>query len=90
VHYARLEHWGRGLTACSGETVAAHWVEMVATEASASRCSGVELESLVVVSETKGPTLALASAAGSFWWLEELVRLREARPNVASRWLSME
>jgi hypothetical protein len=66
VHYARLEHWGRGLTACSGETVAAHWVEMVATEASASRCSGVELESSVVVSGTKGLTLALASAAGSF------------------------
>jgi hypothetical protein len=39
---------------------------MVATKASASRCSGVELESSVVVSGTKGPTLALASAAGSF------------------------
>jgi hypothetical protein len=24
------------------------------------------------------------------WWLEELVRLREARPNIASRGLSME
>jgi hypothetical protein len=45
--------------------VAAHWVEVVAVEASASRSSDVGLESLVVASETEGATLALASVAGS-------------------------
>jgi hypothetical protein len=60
-----LEHQGRGLAACSGEMVAAHWVEVVAVEASASRSSGVDLESSVAASETKGTTLALAFVAGS-------------------------
>jgi hypothetical protein len=54
-----------GLAACSGETVAAHWVEVLAAEASASRSSGIVLESPVVVRGTKGMTLALASTVGS-------------------------
>jgi hypothetical protein len=45
--------------------VAAHWVEVVAVEASASRSSSVDLESSVAASETKGTTLALAFVAGS-------------------------
>jgi hypothetical protein len=45
--------------------VAAHWVEVVAVEASASGSSNVGLESSVVVSETEGEALALASVAGS-------------------------
>jgi hypothetical protein len=45
--------------------VAAHWIEVVAVEASASGGSGVALESSVAASETKGVALALASVAGS-------------------------
>jgi hypothetical protein len=45
--------------------VAARWVEVVALEASASRSSGIVLQSSVAASETEGVTLTLASAAGS-------------------------
>jgi hypothetical protein len=45
--------------------VAAHWVEVVAIEASAFGSSDVGLESLAAVSETESEALALASAAGS-------------------------
>jgi hypothetical protein len=45
--------------------VVAHWVEVVAIEASASRSSDVGLESSATVSETEGAALALASVAGS-------------------------
>jgi hypothetical protein len=45
--------------------VVAHWVEVVAVEAYASRSSDVGLESLVAATETEGTTPALASAAGS-------------------------
>jgi hypothetical protein len=45
--------------------VAAHWVEVVAVEASASESSDVGLESSVAVSETESETLALATVAGS-------------------------
>jgi hypothetical protein len=65
VHSARLDHLGRGLAVCSGETVAAHWVEVLATEASASGSSGVVLESSIAVSGTEGMTLALASVPGA-------------------------
>jgi hypothetical protein len=65
VHRAWLGHWSGGLAACSGEMVAARWVEVVAVEASASGSSDVGLESLVVVSETESGALVLASAAGS-------------------------
>jgi hypothetical protein len=43
----------------------AHWVEVVAVEASASGSSDVGLESSVAALETEGATLALASVAGS-------------------------
>jgi hypothetical protein len=43
----------------------AHWVEVVAIEASASGSSDVGLESSVAASETEGMALALASVAGS-------------------------
>jgi hypothetical protein len=66
VHRAWLGHWSGGLAACSGEMVAAHWVEVVAIEASASGSSNVGLESSVAVSETESGALVLASAAGSF------------------------
>jgi hypothetical protein len=45
--------------------VATCWVEVVAIEASASRGSGVALESSGATLETEGTTLALASVAGS-------------------------
>jgi hypothetical protein len=65
VHRAWLGHWCGGLAACSGEMVAAHWVEVVAVEASASGSSDVGLENSASVSETESEALALASAAGS-------------------------
>jgi hypothetical protein len=65
VHRAWLEHWSGGLAACSGEVVAAHWVEVVAIEASAPRSSDVGLENSASVSETERGALVLASAAGS-------------------------
>jgi hypothetical protein len=37
VHVVRLEWLGEGLAACSGETIAAHWVEVLAVKDSASR-----------------------------------------------------
>jgi hypothetical protein len=45
--------------------VAAHWVEVVAVEASASGSSDVRLESSIAASKTEGVTLALASVASS-------------------------
>jgi hypothetical protein len=36
VHSVRLEPLGEGLALCSGETVAAHWVDEPMAEASAS------------------------------------------------------
>jgi hypothetical protein len=60
-----LGHSSGGLAACSGEMVAARWVEVVAIEASASGSSDVGLESSVAVSETKSRALVLALAAGS-------------------------
>jgi hypothetical protein len=45
--------------------VAAHWVEVVAVEASASGSSDGGLENLIAASETEGAVLVLASAAGS-------------------------
>jgi hypothetical protein len=65
VHSAWLGHWSGGLAACSGEMVAAHWVEVVAVEASVSRSSDVGLESSAAVSETESEALVLASVAGS-------------------------
>jgi hypothetical protein len=55
----------RGLAACSGEMVAAHWVELVAVVASASGSSDIGLESSAAASETESEALALTSAAGS-------------------------
>jgi hypothetical protein len=66
VHHAWLGHWSRGLATCSGKMVAAHWVEVVAVEASASGSLDVGLESSAAVSETESGALVLASAAGSF------------------------
>jgi hypothetical protein len=60
-----LEHWSGGLAACSGEMVAARWVEVVAIEASASGSSDVGLENLAAASETESRALVLASEAGS-------------------------
>jgi hypothetical protein len=65
VHHEWLGYWSGGLAACSGKMVAAHWVEVVAVEASASRSSDVGLEDSASVSETESGALVLASAAGS-------------------------
>jgi hypothetical protein len=45
--------------------VTAHWVEVVAVEASASGSSDIRLKSSVPVLKTESGALALASAAGS-------------------------
>jgi hypothetical protein len=45
--------------------VAAHWVEVVVVEASASGSSDVRLESLAAASETESGALVLASMACS-------------------------
>jgi hypothetical protein len=37
VQSARLEWWGKGLAINSSEMVAAHWVKVLAADASASR-----------------------------------------------------
>jgi hypothetical protein len=60
-----LGHWSGGLAACSGEMVAARWVDVIAVEASLSGSSDVGLESSAAASETESEALALASAAGS-------------------------
>jgi hypothetical protein len=65
MHRAWLGHWSRGLAACSGEMVAARWVEAVAVEASASGSSDVGLESSAAASKTESGALVLASEAGS-------------------------
>jgi hypothetical protein len=65
VHRAWLGHWSRGLAACSGEMIAARWVEVVAVEASASGSLDVRLESSVVASEFESEALVLALVAGS-------------------------
>jgi hypothetical protein len=65
VHRAWLGHWSGGLATCSGEMVAAGWVEVVAVEASASRSSDVGLESSAAASETESRALVLALAVGS-------------------------
>jgi hypothetical protein len=65
VHRAWLGHWSEGLAACSGEMVAARWVEVVAVEASTSGSLDVGLESSVAASETESEALVLASVAGS-------------------------
>jgi hypothetical protein len=65
VHRAWLGHWSGGLAACSGEMVAARWVEVVAVEASTSGNSDVGLEGSTSVSETESEALVLASAVGS-------------------------
>jgi hypothetical protein len=65
VHRAWLGHWSRGLAACSGEMVAAYWVEVVAVEAFTSGSSDVGLENLAAASETESGALVLALAAGS-------------------------
>jgi hypothetical protein len=48
VHSVRLERLGEGLTICSGETIAAHWVDEPVAEAFASGSSGAAPESSVV------------------------------------------
>jgi hypothetical protein len=50
VHSVRLERLGENVAVCSGETVAAHWVDEPVAEASASGSSGAMPESSVVAS----------------------------------------
>jgi hypothetical protein len=65
MHRAWLGHWSGGLAACSGGMVAAHWVEVVAVEASASGSSDVELKNSAAVSEIESGALVLALVASS-------------------------
>jgi hypothetical protein len=65
MHRAWLGHWSGGLAACSGEMVAARWVEVIAVEASASGRLDVGLESSAAVSKTESRALVLASMVGS-------------------------
>jgi hypothetical protein len=50
VHSVRLERLGENLAVCSGETVAAQWVDEPVAEASASGSSGAMPESSVIAS----------------------------------------
>jgi hypothetical protein len=52
--------------------------------------SGVVLESLVAASKLRARHLHWHLRLVHLWWFEELVRLQEARPSVASGGLSME
>jgi hypothetical protein len=70
--------------------VATCWVEVVPVEASASGTSDIGLQNSVAASETEGAALVLHRWPVHLEWLEKLVRLREARPNIASRGLSRE
>jgi hypothetical protein len=65
MHRVWLGHWSEGLAACSSEMVVAHWVKVVAVQASTSGSSNVGLESSAAASETESGTLVLALAAGS-------------------------
>jgi hypothetical protein len=65
MHRVWLGHWSGGLAACSGGMVAAHWVEVVAVEASASGSSDVELKNSAAVSEIESGALVLALVASS-------------------------
>jgi hypothetical protein len=65
MHCAWLGHWSGGLAACSGEMVAACWVEVVAVETSASGSSDVGLESSAAASEIESGALVLALATSS-------------------------
>jgi hypothetical protein len=60
-----LGHWSGGLAACSGEMVAAGWVEVVAIEASVSASSDAGLESSAAAPKTESEALVLALVAGS-------------------------
>jgi hypothetical protein len=59
---------------------------VLAAEASASGSTGVVLESPVAILGTEGVAwhMHLHLWLVHLWWFEELVRLREARPNVTS------
>jgi hypothetical protein len=65
MHCTWLGHWSGGLAACSGGMVAAHWVEVVAVEASVSGSSDVGLENSATASETESGELVLELAADS-------------------------
>jgi hypothetical protein len=80
-----LGHWSGGLAACSGEMVAAHWVEVVAVEASASGSSDVGLEIQHLCRKLRARHLHWHRRPVHLGWLIELVRLREARPNITPR-----
>jgi hypothetical protein len=83
-------HWSGGLAACSSEMVAARWVEVAAVEASASGSSDVGLENSAAASETETGHLYWHWRPVHLEWLEKLVRLREARPNITPIELSKE
>jgi hypothetical protein len=53
VHSSRLERLGKDRAACSGETVAAHWLDEPGAEASASESSGAAPKSLVFACGTE-------------------------------------
>jgi hypothetical protein len=61
VHSTKLELLGEGLATCSAKTVAAHWVEELATEASASGSLDVAPGNLVAASRMEG---AIHTSAG--------------------------
>jgi hypothetical protein len=70
--------------------VASHWVEVVAVEASVSGSSDVGLESSAATSGTESGHLYWHWWPIHWDWLEKLVRLHEARPNITPRRLSRE
>jgi hypothetical protein len=90
VHRAWSGHWSGGLVACSGKTVAAHWVEVVAVEASAREAWTLGLKIRPLCQKLRAGHLYWHRRPVHLGWLIELVRLREARPNITPRGLSRE
>jgi hypothetical protein len=90
MHHAWLGHWSGGLAACSGEMVAARWVEVVAVEASVSGSSDVGMKIRPLRQKLRARHLYWHRWPVHLEWLEKLVRLCEVRPNITPGGLSRE
>jgi hypothetical protein len=90
MHRAWLGHWSGGLAVCFGELDAARWVEVVAVEASASAARTLGLKIWPLRRKLRAGHLYWHWWLVHLEWLEKLVRLHEARPNITPRGLSRE
>jgi hypothetical protein len=70
--------------------VAAHWVELLATEALHQEAWALSLNVWSLHRELRARHLHWHLRSVHLCWFEELVTLREARPNIAFGGLSLE